>query len=224
VLDFRRNAAAAMAPTATTKRKNAVSHLKRELILDAARRVFEAEGLEGASLRTIAAASGYTAAALYFHFDSKEALYAELLAQSLAALKDRIDQDVARARTPAARLRAAALAFFDFYAGNPRDLDLGFYLFRGGIRPHGVGRKRDEALNAALAASLAPIAEAAIALGASRSRAKLLMADTLAHASGVLLLLHTHRIRLFEAAPRTLMERYVNDQIEQLARRRVDVD
>jgi hypothetical protein len=33
-------------------------------------------------------------------------------------------------------------------------------------------------------------------------------------------LLHTHRIRLFEAEPRTLMERYVNDQIEQLGRSR----
>ncbi len=176
--------------------------------------------MEGASLRTITAESGYTPAALYFHFDSKEALYAELLARSLAVLKDCVDQAIARARTPAARLQAAALAFFDFYAENPRDLDLGFYLFRGGMRPHGVGRKRDDALNAALAASLMPIADAAIELGASRSDAKLLMADTLAHAAGVLLLLHTHRIRLFEAEPRTLMERYVNDQIEQLGRSR----
>jgi AcrR family transcriptional regulator len=211
-----------MTLAATTKRKQAVAHLKRDLILDAARRVFEAEGLEGASLRTIAAECGYTPAALYFHFDSKEALYAELLARSLAALKRRVDEVVARTRTPASRLRAAALAFFDFYAENPRDLDLGFYLFRGGLRPHGVGRERDDALNATLAACLAPIADAAIELGASRSRAQLLMADALAHASGLLLLLHTHRIRLFAAAPRTLMERYLNEQIEQLGRRRPD--
>jgi AcrR family transcriptional regulator len=209
-----------MTATAATKRKSAVADLKRGLILDAARRVFEAEGLEGASLRMIAAESGYTPAALYFHFDSKEALYAELLAQSLAALKDRVTKATARPRAPAGRLRAAALAFFDFYAENPRDLDLGFYLFRGGVRPRGVGRERDDALNAALAAILAPIADAAIELGASRSRAQLVMADTLAHAAGVLLLLHTHRIRLFEIEPRTLMERYVDDQIEQLSGRR----
>jgi AcrR family transcriptional regulator len=209
-----------MTATAATKRKSAVADLKRGLILDAARRVFEAEGLEGASLRMIAAESGYTPAALYFHFDSKEALYAELLAQSLAALKDRVTKATARPRAPAGRLHAAALAFFDFYAENPRDLDLGFYLFRGGVRPHGVGRERDDALNAALAASLAPIADAAIELGASRARAQLLMADTLAHTAGLLLLLHTHRIRLFEADPRTLMERYVDDQIEQLSGRK----
>ena len=66
-------------------------HLKRSLILDAARRVFENDGLEGASLRAIAAEAGYTPAALYFHFDSKEAIYAELLASSLAALRDAVD-------------------------------------------------------------------------------------------------------------------------------------
>ena len=34
-------------------RRNAVSELKRELILNAARNIFEADGLEGASLRAI---------------------------------------------------------------------------------------------------------------------------------------------------------------------------
>ena len=208
-----------MAPAAVSKRKSAVATLKRGLILDAARRVFEAEGLEGASLRSIAAESGYTPAALYFHFDSKEALYAEVLSQSLAALKDRVDGAVAAAPTAALRFRAAALAFFDFYADNPRDLDLGFYLFRGGMRPRGVGRARDAALNSTLAAGLAPIVDATHELGASRTNARLLMADTFAHASGVLLLLHTHRIRLFGVAPRTLMERYVNDQIAKLTQR-----
>src|SRR6516164_5987878 len=108
-------------------RRRAVGELKRELILDAARQVFEAEGLDGASLRAIAAAAGYTPAALYFHFDSKEAIYAELLKSSLASLATWVNDAVARARRPAARLRAAALAFFEFYLQSPRDLDLGFY-------------------------------------------------------------------------------------------------
>ena len=64
-------------------RQKAVSELKRELILDAARKVFEADGLDGASLRAIAADAGYTPAALYFHFESKEAIYAEVLRGSL---------------------------------------------------------------------------------------------------------------------------------------------
>ncbi|MFY0116404.1 helix-turn-helix domain-containing protein, partial [Acinetobacter baumannii] len=60
----------------SASRRQAVSDMKRGLILEAARRVFVAEGLEGASLRAIAAEAGYTPAALYFHFDSKEAIYA----------------------------------------------------------------------------------------------------------------------------------------------------
>src|ERR1700681_735124 len=104
-------------------RKQAVGQLKRGLILAAARRVFEAEGLDGASLRAIAAAAGYTPAALYFHFDSKEAIYAEVLRQSLADLGSAIARAIRRAKPPADRLRAAAMAFFCYYADNPRDLD-----------------------------------------------------------------------------------------------------
>src|SRR5215813_14620979 len=111
-------------------RQQAVRDLKRSLILEAARKVFETEGLDGASLRAIATAAGYTPAALYFHFDSKEAIYAEVLRDSLASLGGAVDKAVASARGPKQKLRAAAMAFFRYYADNPRDLDLGFYLFR----------------------------------------------------------------------------------------------
>jgi AcrR family transcriptional regulator len=197
-------------------RREAVSEYKRGLILQAAREIFEVDGLEGASLRAIAARAGYAPGALYFHFDSKEALYAEVLRGSLAALGKYVNAAVAEARTPAARLQAAALAFFRFYAENPRDLDLGFYLFRGGMKPAGLGRERDEVLNAALEAALLPIAQAAIDLGAQREAANLLMVDCFAHATGLLLLLHTGRIRMFGASALELMEAYIKDRIARL--------
>ena len=194
-------------------RRDAVSGHKRELILDAAKQVFAEEGLEGASLRAIAVRAGYTPAALYFHFESKEAIYAEVLKSSLASLGAAVDLAVAQTRTAAQRLKAAAMSFFKFYADNPRDLDLGFYLFRGGMKPAGLGHERDEVLNAALEAALRPIANAAIELGASRQKANLLMVDCFAHTTGLLLLLHTGRIRMFGASAPDLMERYVKDQI-----------
>ena len=200
------------------ERAQAVNGLKRDLILDAARKVFEAEGLDGASLRAIAAAAGYTPAALYFHFPSKEAIYAEVLQASLARLRAAMDQAVAAAADPAGRLRAAAMAFFGFYADNPRDLDLGFYLFRGGMKPHGLGRERDEALNAGLAAALRPIADAAEAFGATGEEANTLVVETFAHAAGLLLLAHTGRIRMFGAAAPELMARYVDERIKPLER------
>jgi AcrR family transcriptional regulator len=201
-------------------RRQAVGADKRARILKAARDVFTAEGLEGASLRAIAARAGYTPAALYFHFESKEAIYAEVLRASLAALGRTVAAAIAEARTPARRLRAAAMAFFAFYADNPCDLDLGFYLFRGGMKPAGLGRARDEALNAALEAALSPIAAAAEAMGASKTDARMLMVDLFAHAAGLLLLLHTGRIRMFGASAAARMEAYVDDRIDRLGRER----
>ena len=198
-------------------RQKAVSDLKREMILDAARKVFEAEGLDGASLRAIAAAAGYTPAALYFHFESKEAIYAEVLRTSLANLEQAVSRAVSRARAPADRLRATAMAFFRYYCDNPRDLDLGFYLFRGGMKPHGLGKERDSILNAALLSAMEPIADAAQVLGAGRDEAKSLMADIFAHAAGLLLLAHTGRIRMFGASALQLMERFVEAKVAALS-------
>src|ERR1700722_19470461 len=181
-------------------RARAVQELKRGLILDAARKVFEVEGLDGASLRAIAAEAGYTPAALYFHFDSKEAIYAEVLQASLASLRDAVGRAVQRSKEPAERLHAAAMAFFQFYAENPRDLDLGFYLFRGGMKPKGLGHERNDALNA------------------TTGEANLLTVDAFAHAAGLLLLAHTGRIRMFGASASELMARYIDDRIKGLAK------
>ena len=211
---------AAMAKQPKIGRQKAVSDLKRGLILDAARKVFEADGLDGASLRAIAAAAGYTPAALYFHFESKEAIYAEVLRGSLVNLEEAVGRAIRRAKTPADRLRAAAMAFFRYYSDNPRDLDLGFYLFRGGMKPHGLGKQRDEVLNTALEQALRPIADAAQALGARQEDAKLLMVDTFAHASGLLLLAHTGRMRVFGASAQGLMERFVEGAVAGLIRKR----
>jgi AcrR family transcriptional regulator len=200
-------------------REEAVDNLKRGLILDAARRVFERDGLDGASLRGIALEAGYTPAALYFHFDSKEAIYAALLEASLDRLAALVSEAVAAMRRPATQLRAASLAFFAFYLDHPRDLDLGFYLFRGGMQPKGVGRTRNRALNARLAAILRPIATAAEALGAARDEANLLVVETFAHAAGLLLLAHTGRIRMFAASPAALFERYVEERLQRLGAR-----
>jgi AcrR family transcriptional regulator len=209
-----------MAAAQRPQRQKAVSELKRSLILDAARKVFEDNGLDGASLRAIAASAGYTPAALYFHFESKEAIYAEVLRRSLANLEDAVARSISRTKSPADRLRAAAMAFFRYYADNPRDLDLGFYLFRGGMKPHGLGKQRDAMLNEALRAALHPIYEAAQGLGAQDDEAKYLMVDTFAHASGLLLLAHTGRMRMFGVSTLSLMESFVESRIVALTQKR----
>ena len=206
----------AVAPS-RQERQQALGERKRARILAAARAVFAAEGLDGASLRAIAAEAGYTPAALYFHFASKEAIYAEVLRASLTRLAAAVDEAAADAAEPADRLRRASMAFFGFYAAHPDDLDLGFYLFRGGMKPRGLGPARDEQLNAALEAALRPVGEAARALGAGPGAANLLTVEVFAHAAGLLLLAHTGRIRMFGASAPRLMEAYVEDRIARLA-------
>ncbi len=198
-------------------RREQVSAHKRQMILDAARAVFAKQGLDGASLRSIALSAGYTPAALYFHFESKEAIYAELLRASLMALGEAVVTAVSDKTSPEQRLIAAAMAFFHYYADNPGDLDLGFYLLRGGMKPAGLGPERDKSLNDALERALHPIAAAAIEMGESQEAANLLMVDCFAHASGLLLLLHTGRIRMFGASAEELMRRYVQSRLSQYA-------
>lgn len=203
-------------PAPRPRRPRAETQEKRALILDAAAQIFAQDGLEGASLRAVAARAGYTPAALYFHFASKEALYAEVLMASLARLGAATTAGAETGATPQARLHAAAVAFFTYYADHPRDLDLGFYLFRGGMKPKGLGRDHDEALNGALEGALAPLSHAAADLGASGGEAKLLTVDIFAHATGLLLLLHTGRIRMFGASAPIMMERYLAEKIATL--------
>jgi AcrR family transcriptional regulator len=176
------------------------------IILEAALRVFERDGLEGASMRAIGDEAGYTAAAIYFHFESKEAIYSELLSRSLDRLIERVEAASAGRPQAPQRLEAAALALFDFYAENPRDLDLGFYLFRGGMKPRGITHDIDTALNAKLAKALAQLGVAVAELGAPTRTAQLITADLFAHAVGLLLLQHTGRIRMFGNQARKLMQ------------------
>src|SRR5690606_20727017 len=131
------------------------SDTRRAHVLDAARRVFADKGVEGASIREIAREAGYTAGALYSYFDSKEAICAALLAESL----DRLQAEVQAARAPkgepAQTLLAKAQAWFRFYAQHPRDLDLGFHLVRG-LAPQGLTQAMDRALNERWLAALRP--------------------------------------------------------------------
>jgi AcrR family transcriptional regulator len=52
---------------------------KARQILDGARRVFLAQGFDGASMNDIARTAGVSKGTIYFHFDSKEALFEALI-------------------------------------------------------------------------------------------------------------------------------------------------
>ena len=63
---------------------------KRGQILDGARRVFLAEGFDGASMNDIARVAGVSKGTLYVYFDSKESLFEALIREDRKSQAERI--------------------------------------------------------------------------------------------------------------------------------------
>jgi AcrR family transcriptional regulator len=97
----------------------------RTLILDAARELFAAEGVEAVTMRRIAERIEYSPTAIYFHFRDKDALLRELcdtdfrtFAQGFAVMAQIAD--------PVERLKASGYAYIDFGLKNPSHYRLMF--------------------------------------------------------------------------------------------------
>ncbi|MFM9881014.1 MAG: TetR/AcrR family transcriptional regulator [Burkholderiaceae bacterium] len=190
------------------------SDARREMVLDVARNVFAELGIEGASIREIARRAGYTPGAIYSYFESKEAIYGALLGESLERLNACVSlADVPG--SPAQRLQANALAWFDFYASNPHVLDLGFYLARG-MQPRGLTSELNQQLNRRLRDSMAPAEAAMVALGLPAEAALRENTALFAHGVGLLLLQHTGRIRMFGQEAKPLFGDYLRHLAQRL--------
>lgn len=131
---------------------------KQELLLRSAREEFAELGLEGATMRGIALRAGCSTGAIYPLFESKEAIYADLLQHSLSALDVRVAGAVRAAQGAEAQVAAGCEAFLGYYLENRFEVNLGLYAFRG-VKRQGVGRKLDDTLNRALAQVLERIAQ-----------------------------------------------------------------
>jgi AcrR family transcriptional regulator len=177
------------------RRKAAVSAFKRELIREAAKRVFVEVGLHQTSVREIAKAAGYTTGAIYAQYASKEDVYADILRESLTTMAHAVEQ--AAATAPAGRKGAAALrAWFEYFRDRPAEYDLGFYLY-GGAKPAGVGKDLNRELNVRLKRVYAAAADALEADGLVKASEK--HERAVAGASwmfGILLMFRTGRLKI----------------------------
>lgn len=202
---------------AKANRQRAMIDTRRALLLDAARAVFEKLGIEGASIREIAKQAGYTPGAIYSYFENKEAIYGALLAESLERLNAVVDAAGDTALSPADQLEAKAGAWFGFFAANPRDLDLGFYLVHG-MQPRGLTAELNYQLNDRLHDALRPCEVALQAMGLNAEDALRENTALFAHGVGLLLLQHTGRIRMFGQNTSMLFDDYVIGLLERLQR------
>ncbi len=201
---------------AKLQRRQALSDARRALVLDAARAVFLEAGIEGASIREIARRAGYTPGAIYSYFDSKEAIYGALLDESIQRLQTAVADAPESEGRPDQTLAAKAQAWFDFYAANPRELDLGFYLVQG-MRPRGLTSELDHELNDHLHQALRPCEDALQAMGLDADGALRENTSLFAHGVGLLLMQHTGRIRMFRQSADALFKAYVAQLVERVA-------
>ena len=98
----------------------------RDKILAAARKAFDRHGLEGLSLRDVAAKVGITPMAIYRHFAGKEALVDALVLDALDEWSARV-----AALPPAAglaKIEQMGEAFLDFALREPRRFEAAFLL------------------------------------------------------------------------------------------------
>jgi AcrR family transcriptional regulator len=78
--------AVATATRKTARKAKGDGHLRRAEILEAAERIFVAEGYEGATIRKIADEVGVSSTALYMHFQDKACILHEIVEGTLAQL------------------------------------------------------------------------------------------------------------------------------------------
>ena len=96
----------------------------RQRILGAARRLFEAGGVDAVSIRQVAAKVGITPMAIYRHYPDRDALIDAIVLDALDRWRDRVA--ALTHDDPLAWLTAAGDAFLDFALEEPRRFEAAF--------------------------------------------------------------------------------------------------
>ena len=97
----------------------------RDRILAATQEIVLREGISGLSMRKVATEVGVSAAAIYRHFDSKEALLSEVVVAGLRVLEGYLRPGLAAA-TPFERLQQLTRSYLAFAMEQPQYFDLAF--------------------------------------------------------------------------------------------------
>ena len=99
----------------------------RERISEAAQQLFLEEGLEGVSMRKVAELAGVSAPAIYRHYENKDDLLQEIIAEGLRTLETYL-QPALEAPTPLERLSRLADRFLDFAVEQPKYFEFAFMI------------------------------------------------------------------------------------------------
>jgi AcrR family transcriptional regulator len=98
-------------PTRSARKAKGDGHLRRVEILEAAERIFVAEGYEGATIRKIADEVGVSSTALYMHFRDKDEILQEICVAAMQALLQQNSQIAAQPVDSVDRVRLMLEAY-----------------------------------------------------------------------------------------------------------------
>lgn len=193
---------------APTLARAAVADFKKGLLREAAKEVFSKRGVRGTSVREIAKAAGYTTSAIYTHYAKVEELYGDIVRESLEALLLQLRSRDA-STPPGDKVAVALSTFHHYYVERPREFELSFHLYDG-IRPHGLGDKLNDDLNALMKDVFREIAAAFVGDGlATEPDAMTRATGACTFVFGLLLMFHTRRLFLLSEDHERLLEDYL---------------
>ncbi|HEX7886789.1 MAG TPA: TetR/AcrR family transcriptional regulator [Phenylobacterium sp.] len=114
----------AIAPRRTTRKAKGDGHLRRAEILEAAERIFVADGYGGATIRKIADEVGVSSTALYMHFPDKACILHEIVEGTLSQLLARNTEIAGRPLDAVARTRMMLDAYMRWGMEHPNAYQL----------------------------------------------------------------------------------------------------
>ncbi len=120
----------------TRQRRDQEAKQRRQSILAAAKDIFWKHGYAAATIPMVAAAAELAPGTLYLYFPSKQALYAELLAEGYEMLHQRLVGSIRPGTAPRRQAEALIDAFIKFAKENPEYFDIVFFVLQreGGSR------------------------------------------------------------------------------------------
>jgi len=124
--------AVATATRKTARKAKGDGHLRRAEILEAAERIFVAEGYEGATIRKIADEVGVSSTALYMHFQDKACILHEIVEATLGSLLVQNTEIAARPLDAVVRTKMMLDAYMHWGLAHPNAYQL-VYCTRGPV-------------------------------------------------------------------------------------------
>jgi AcrR family transcriptional regulator len=115
---------AASTPRRSARKAKGDGHLRRAEILEAAERIFVADGYEGATIRKIADEVGVSSTALYMHFPDKGCILLEICERTLTLLLERNREIAAKPLDPVVRVKMMLEAYMRWGLEHPNAYQL----------------------------------------------------------------------------------------------------